>query len=923
MTRRRSRHLVDLGSLPELARAHDALTAAAASRGGGVAILEGAAGTGKSALLDAIAERASNQLVLRAAGTRLRRDTPGAVARELLSRASPPPPQQQWAAEEILDALVAEAAGQPLMLVIDDLQWADVETVTMLAWLAERIGELPITLLSAWRPAEPGTPDELFDAIESAAATQLERLGPLAPSSVTVIAQASRAGADAALCDALVEGSGGNLAALDLLLRELPGTANAADVRAVRAPRLAERTIRQLRAHSGDAARATEIAAILDEPAPLWLIAQIGELDEACVAAAARDLQASGFLAREDHWTLTQGVLRRSIAGLASATERDAVHRAAADARRARGANAEAIAHHLAALRPSCSLDVAADLAAAAQSAAARGAAHAANEFLRRAFEETEQGPACTQLLAGLGVAEGAARIPRVIELLRQRRALEGPSADALGATTTLIELLWASGAVSEADHLLTDVAAAHPEAGPWPDDLAALLGLRAANAVGGRAARGRVAAGLDSMATSESWGGLALRATHAACDAQRGAPRAQVLPVVEELVADGRLLIEPSTSGWTSVQLCAALAAYDDHERLLSVCDALVAQATARGAECSRLMALGYRAQVHVRRGDLARAEAELAESLRVVLALDLTGIYAALAANLDDVLVERPSMDFAGVVLTTTTVDEGLWETRLGAAFSHLRGRLHAQRGANAQAAREFRRAAGIGRALEIAPSSLPWRSSLALSLPAAERDEAQQLVADELQVAEEHGVARAIGRALRARGALASDPAAAIADLTSSVALLERSDARYELAQSLVDLGVAHRRSGSSDAARGPLRSAFELAYWCGAVRLRDRAEAEYRAAGGRPRPSPSHGIDGLTPSELRAARLAVELTNLEIARELHLSPKTIETQLSSAYAKLGVSGSGARRKLTVLLEQADSARLAAPAPSISAA
>jgi DNA-binding NarL/FixJ family response regulator len=53
----------------------------------------------------------------------------------------------------------------------------------------------------------------------------------------------------------------------------------------------------------------------------------------------------------------------------------------------------------------------------------------------------------------------------------------------------------------------------------------------------------------------------------------------------------------------------------------------------------------------------------------------------------------------------------------------------------------------------------------------------------------------------------------------------------------------------------------------------------------------------GLDdetGLTPAELRAARHAVVgWSNKQIAEELHLSVRTIEHQLQSAYDKLGIS------------------------------
>jgi DNA-binding CsgD family transcriptional regulator len=62
----------------------------------------------------------------------------------------------------------------------------------------------------------------------------------------------------------------------------------------------------------------------------------------------------------------------------------------------------------------------------------------------------------------------------------------------------------------------------------------------------------------------------------------------------------------------------------------------------------------------------------------------------------------------------------------------------------------------------------------------------------------------------------------------------------------------------------------------------------------------------GIDALTASELRTARLpAGGRSNAEVAQELFVSLKTVGPHLSHAYAKLGLTGPGARRQLTTVL------------------
>ncbi len=69
--------------------------------------------------------------------------------------------------------------------------------------------------------------------------------------------------------------------------------------------------------------------------------------------------------------------------------------------------------------------------------------------------------------------------------------------------------------------------------------------------------------------------------------------------------------------------------------------------------------------------------------------------------------------------------------------------------------------------------------------------------------------------------------------------------------------------------------------------------DQARAELVATGARPRRDALSGPAALTPAELRTARMAVGgLTNREIAQALFVSAKTVEAQLSHAYAKLAI-------------------------------
>ena len=191
---------------------------------------------------------------------------------------------------------------------------------------------------------------------------------------------------------------------------------------------------------------------------------------------------------------------------------------------------------------------------------------------------------------------------------------------------------------------------------------------------------------------------------------------------------------------------------------------------------------------------------------------------------------------------------------------------------------------------------PAALPWRSHAALALRTSDPDRAAELAAEEVALARGFGASRALGMALRALG-LVTTGAAATPPLEEAVDVLAPSPARLEHARALVDLGAAVRRSGRGGAARAPLAEGLDLATACGATALAAVARDELLAAGARPRRDRVTGRDALTASEQRVARLAADgRTNREIAEELWITLKTVETHLGRTYRKLGVAGRG---------------------------
>ncbi len=98
---------------------------------------------------------------------------------------------------------------------------------------------------------------------------------------------------------------------------------------------------------------------------------------------------------------------------------------------------------------------------------------------------------------------------------------------------------------------------------------------------------------------------------------------------------------------------------------------------------------------------------------------------------------------------------------------------------------------------------------------------------------------------------------------------------------------------RRAGRTEEAREILRVALDTAHRIGAAPVADRAEAELRATGAKPRRARLTGLAALTASERRVAELAGQgMTNREIAQALFVTARTVEVHLTHVFRKLDV-------------------------------
>ena len=303
----------------------------------------------------------------------------------------------------------------------------------------------------------------------------------------------------------------------------------------------------------------------------------------------------------------------------------------------------------------------------------------------------------------------------------------------------------------------------------------------------------------------------------------------------------------------------------------------------------------------LELRLGALPEADAAARVALSVLQEGDFAPGLGFAATVLADVAVEAGQLDEAQMMLDL--LPRQGWPAGVGTVLiPAARGRLRLAQGRAAEALADFRACgelfgAGVWGMPIRETGYVHARSGAALALlRLGRRQDAVRLAEAELADVRVFGAPRALGIALRVAGLARGGPEG-LALLRESAAALDDSPALLERARSLAELGAALRRDGQRAAARDPLARALELAAGCGAGPLAARARDELRAAGARPRRPWRTGVDALTPSELRVARLAADgRSNREIAGELYVTLKAIEGHLARAYAKLGIEGRG---------------------------
>jgi ATP/maltotriose-dependent transcriptional regulator MalT len=820
------------------------------------------------------------------------------------------------AVRELLERLTAT---KPLVLVLDDLHWADSASVELLGGLLRRPPAAAVLVALAVRPRQ--APERVTAALERA-----HRAGTLLRVEVDALTRGEARellgeAVDDAAAAALYEESGGNPFYLEQLARSLAlertaGVSELSPADLDVPPAVAAALAEELCLLSDGARLVLEGAAVAGDPFEPELAAAAAATSEASALEALDELLKLDLVRETEvprRFRFRHPLVRRAVHESTPGGWRLGAHERSAEALTARGASAVERAHHVERSARQGDAAAVATLREAGDAVAQRAPASAATWFGH-----------ALRLLPDAAPAEA-----RVELLLARARALvaTGQFADGHAALLDSIGLVPADSvalrvrlttACAGVEHLLGRHEQAHARLASAMHSLRDPASREAAALMIELAMDGFFRMDYELM---REWAERALSTARPLGDR----------PLVAAAVAV--LAFANATSGATPEaeahrSEAAALVADLDDDELAVRLDAAANLAGAElyldryedaGAHAERAIAVGRATgqsefiplpysilgQVKLLRGQLAEA-GELLDN--AVEGARLSGNVQALAGNLGNRSFAALAAGDAGMALATAQecveLTSGLDQSLVCAAGVALAAAL-LETGDPGRAVDSLVASSG-GDELPLIPGvwRAKWLELLTRCwLALGRRSEAERAAANAQSTAAALRLRMAASMGDRAAAAVALD--AGDSDLAAKRALAAAAAADEVGAP--VDAALARTLAGRALAQAGqPERAVTELKHAasklqaCGALRYRGAAERELRGLGHRiyrrtrPGTLDGTGVEALTERELQVARLVVDRrTNPEIAEALFLSPKTVETHMRNIFRKLDVS------------------------------
>ncbi len=869
---------------------------------GGVLVVHGEPGVGKTALLEWTIGEGRQFRVVRTVGVEGEMELPFAALQQLcspiLDRSERLPDPQRAALNvafglsageapnpflvglAVLGLLSEAAEEQPLLCVVDDAQWLDRASARALAFVARRLLAEKIALIFAAR--EPG---EVLAGLP-----ELHVLSLGHRDSRTLLESALPAPLDEHVLDRIVAETRGNPLALLELPRGLTPTQLAGGFGLPAAVPLSasieESFTRRLANLPGDARRLLLVAAAdpAGDTALVWQAAhRLGIPKSAAETVEAEDLLEFGAQVVFRH-----PLVRSAVYRAAGPKERRAVHRALAEATDPQ-IDPDRRAWHRAQAASTPDEDVAAELERSAGRAQARGGLAAVAAFLERAAALTPESTRRAQrLLAAAGAKRDAGDLEGALgllagvqagaldelgraraDLLRGRIALEQQRGSDAGRL-----FLSAASRLEPLDPELARETYLEALGGAMTSDVevvrAPAVAAAARAAPPGSASARTVDVLLDAFAIRVTDGYAAAAPTFA---------RALELLLAGDVSDEdvGRQLSVSNTRNGNIV----ALEMWDD-EALHRLAVRQVQLARDAGALVHLQFALSFLARSQMLAGELTAAARALEEARSIS---EATGNPAVVNAPM--ILAAWRGHETPASELIEATSAQAA--TRRWTSNNYARSVLYNGLGRH-EAARD-----AAWEAMQ--PDPIGYGTYLVPELAeAASRTGDRALLESALEWLSERtrviSSPWASGIEARVR-ALLSDGETAESQYQQSIEHLARTRLRLELARTHLLYGEWLRRERRRLDARKHLRTALEAFTSMGAEAFASRAERELLATGERARKRTVGTRDQLTPQETQIARLAANgHTNREIAAQLFISPSTVEYHLRKAFRKLDV-------------------------------
>ncbi|MGC0318886.1 AAA family ATPase [Kitasatospora acidiphila] len=831
-----------------------------------------------------------------------------------------------------LDVVMTQLARvrAPLVMLVDDLQWADQESLVWLESLAVRCPELPLLLAIAWRTGE--LPDRVrgFRSLVAGNSHRHLEFQGLTPPAVGKLVREIFQDAEDSFIRQVWAVTDGNPFLVNALLAKVresgiePVQENMPLLHDLAAEAQGMDGDYWMGKLSIEALKFAQAAAMLDTEILPRVATRIAALSPATAASAIAELRRHQVLTGPADGPLefVHPLLATSLYQSIRPAIRTAMHGKAAVELENAGRPLVESSRHLLETYPDDEREVVVKLRRAAREHLAVGAPDAAVRCLERALAEPPEDEIRARVIYELACATLLTDpVATANQLKLALDTVPGLPADLrVDAVFRLSEVLAHSGRLGEATDL-TLAEAQRTDPGPGRTRLAVAHFMWAAfqrdEADGpGRSSR---LADLASGMPGDDVNARAARALRAWDLTLRGSSVTRVQALLDSALDQGRL---PAELGWTTnpwgLELPGIIALthiYTDRlDRAEQLIDDAIWAFGVAGWEGAHLgIAVFLMGLAKFRRGALAEAEVELRNALRIArrvgpdlpLQWDAVGVLA-------DTLLARGRVEEARKLAADYSFAPPYHPDAIVLPdAATLYGKLLLAQRDREGAAGVLR---GVGEQLTARGWHntiwAPWAGHLAQALYPERPEEARELAEWHVQRARIFGVASAVGSALRMNAAVVEGQRA-VELLAEAVAVLGTSPAAYEHACALVDFGAALRRAGRLAEATEQLHQGMELAVLCNADGLVHRARRELNAAGLRPNLPRSTGRDALSRNEWRVAELIVDgLTPSQIAERLDVPVSLINRRIAAVHRKTGSDVEGLAAALGLAVERPDS-------------